>query len=155
MSGVHLASSDLEDFRLKLGYVYTLFTLTANTTQASISLKSKNPGVLGFLEVGLDDGVQSTVDSGNTFGTLDVDADPCVIGVIVKGGDAAELYEARTTKVSSAALTAGTPTFCGASSSGVTLLKNLAVTVSLAGIDADANTNVHKFSQEFWYRKVS
>jgi hypothetical protein len=148
-----LKSSDGESFALKLGYVYSLVTITGNTTDTSSSVSSKNPMVRVFLEEGIDAGTPASVDSGNGFGTLDDDADPAVIGVLVMCGDAAELYEARTTK-KSGDLTAATPTPCGASSTGVTASGNLAVTYSLAGVDIDLNTNVQVLGLEYFYRKA-
>lgn len=149
-----LASADGESFRLKLGYVFSLLTITGNTTDASSSATSKNPMVKIFLEEGSDSGDPDTVDAQASLGTLDDDADPAVIGLIVTCGDAAEFYASKTEKVSGD-LTAATPTKKGSSSTGVTAtLKNLAVSVSLAGVDIDLNTNVQVLTQEFWYRKV-
>jgi hypothetical protein len=152
MSVPHLASDEAESFRLSLGYVYSLLTITGNTTDASSAASSVNPAVRIFLEEGTDSGTPNSVDSGNGFGTLDDDADPAVIGLLAMVGDAAELYECRVTK-RSGDLTAATQTFCGASSTGVTASYNLAVTSSLAGVDIDANTNVQKLGCEFFYRR--
>jgi hypothetical protein len=149
-----LASSDGESFRLKLGRVYSMLTITGNTTDASSSAKSANPMVKIFLEEGSDSGDPDTVDSEASLGTLDDDADPAVIGLIVTCGDAAEFYECVVRKFSGD-LTAATVTKKGSSSTGVTTTaKNLAVSVSLAGVDIDANTNVQKLGCEFFYRKV-
>lgn len=149
----HLASVEAESYRLKLGWVYSLVTITGNTTDASSSVTSDNPCVRVFLEEGIDAGTPNSVDSGNGFGTLDDDADPAVIGILAMVADAEAFRESITRKISGD-LTGATPTKCGASSSGVTVLKNLAVTVSLAGVDIDANTNVQVLAQEFFYRKA-
>jgi hypothetical protein len=51
-------------------------------------------------------------------------------------------------------LTTATPTLCGTSASGVSALKNICYSQSMAGVDIDANTNVQRFTQEVFYRKA-
>jgi hypothetical protein len=149
----HLASSSAENFRLKLGRLWSLFTITGNTTDASSSAVTVNPSYKIFIEEGSDSGTASTVDSGANMTTLDDDADPAIVGFIGVVGDAAEFYTVVTNKISGD-LTAATFTKCGASSSGVTASSNLAYSQSMAGVDIDANTNVQVFTQECFYRKV-
>lgn len=141
-----------ESFRLKLGRVYSLLTITGNTTDASSAATSANPMVKIFLEEGSDSGDPATIDSGNGFGTLDDDADPAVIGLLCMAGDAVEHYETVVRKFSGD-LTAATITKCGASSTGITTNSNVSVTASLAGVDIDANTNVQVMGCEFFFRR--
>ncbi len=148
-----LLHSGGETFRLKLGRVYSVLTITGNTTDASSSASSANPMVKIFIEEGSDDGDPTVVDAGHTFTTLDDDADPAVIGLLCMCGDAVQFFESITRKISGD-LTAATPTKAGVTTSGVTLLKNLAVTVSLAGVDIDNDTHVQVLAQEFFYRRA-
>jgi hypothetical protein len=50
--------------------------------------------------------------------------------------------------------TAFTPTLCGTSTTGVSALKNICYSQSMAGVDIDADTHVQKFTQEVFYRKA-
>ncbi len=148
-----LKSAELENFALNLGRVYSLLTITGNTTDASSSATSSNPGVRIFIEEGTDSGTPNSVDSDNGFTTLDDDADPAVIGLLVMCADAAEFYECTVRKISGD-LTAATITKEGTGDDAVTTNSNLSVTASLAGVDIDANTNVQKLGCEFFYRRA-
>ena len=149
----YLASSDAESFSLKLGVLWSYFTITGNTTDALSAATTANPAFKIFIEEGVDSGAPDTVDAGNTLATLDDDANPAIVGFIGVVGDAAEMYCVETGILSGDG-TAFTPTKAGVSLSGVTLLKNLAYTQSMAGVDIDANTNVQTFTQKLFYRKV-
>ncbi len=153
MSVPYLASSDAEGFRLKLGRLFSYFTITGNTTDASSAATTANPAFKIFIEEGTDSGTAATVDSGANMTTLDDDADPAVVGFIGVVGDAAEVYSIVTEKISGD-LTDATFTLCGASSTGVSVSKNICYSQSMAGVDIDANTNVQKFNQHVYYRKV-
>lgn len=152
MATPFLAAADLESFRLGLGYIYSLLTITGNTTDASSSASSANPGVRIFIEEGTDSGTPNTVDSDNGFTTLDDDADPAVVGLLAMCADASEFYECVVRKFSGD-LTAATITKEATGDDAVTTSYNLSVTASLAGVDIDANTNVQKLGCEFFYRK--
>lgn len=147
-------SSDAEAFRLGLGRLWSYFTITGNTTDASSAATTANPAFKIFIEEGSDSGTAATVDSGANMTTLDDDADPAVVGFIGVVGDCLELYGLPVTVKMSGDLTAATPTLCGASSTGITASANIAYSQSMAGVDIDANTNVQKFSQEVFYRKA-
>ncbi len=152
MSTPFLKSADLESFRLKLGRVFSLFTITGNTTDALSTATSANPGVLLYIEEGTDSGDPTVADAGHTFTTLDDDASPAVVGVLVLCGDAAELYDAYVRKFSGD-LTAQACTKAGVTTTGVTLSYNLAMTFALTGVDIDNDTNVQKLGFEAFYRK--
>jgi hypothetical protein len=149
----HLSSSDAEMFRLGLGRVWSYFTITGNTTDASSAATTANPCFKIFLEEGTDSGTAATVDSGANMTTLDDDANPAVVGFIAVVGDAQELYGLPVTVILSGDGTAFTPTLCGASTSGVSASYNVCYSQSMAGVDIDANTNVQKFTQEVFYLK--
>lgn len=149
----HNKSDQAEAFRLGLGRVWSYFTITGNTTDANSAATSVNPAFRIFIEEGTDGGTPATVDSGANMTTLDDDADPAVVGFIATVGDAEELYTIVTQKISGD-LTAATFTLCGTSSSGISALKNICYSQSMAGVDIDANTNVQRFTQELFYRKA-
>lgn len=150
----HLKSSDLESFRLRLGHVFSLFTITGNTTDANSSATSANPGVLLYIEEGTDSGDPTVADSGNGFTTLDDDASPAVVGVLVMCGDADTFYDAYVRKFSGD-LTSQACTKAGASTTGVTASYNLSMTFALTGVDIDNDTNVQKLGFEAFYKKRS
>lgn len=144
-----LKNSRAENTRLKRRHVTSVVTLTASTTPANITATTDMPGALyAYVETS---GQPTPVDSGATFGTLDSNAAPSTVGILFTGGDAKAHVSARATVISSASMTAGTFTKVGASSSGVTLSKNNALVMSCAGLDLDANANVHQVLVELWY----
>jgi hypothetical protein len=152
----HLSSASAEQFRLQLGRLWSYFTLTnGNTVDASVVATSVNPAFKIFTEAGTDSGAPDTVDSGNGFTTLDTDADPAIVGFLGMVGDALEFYGPGPQFYEhSGDITAVTWTLEGTGTTGITASKNLAFTGSFAGVDLDAaNTNVHKFSLEVFYRK--
>lgn len=153
-----LASSDAESFSLKLGILWSKFVVTGNATDTAVTATTVNPAFKIFLEAKAtgDSGAEATVDSGATFGTLDVDADPAVIGFIGTVGDAAEVYTIEPHIIAVASgMTAAVHTLCGVSSSGVTLSKNIAFTESCTGMDlVDAAPESATFSLTVFYRKV-
>jgi hypothetical protein len=150
-----LASSDAENFRLKLGQLWSKFTFTGHASAASASARSVNPAFKVFTEDAIDDGAEASVDSGATFGTLDTAADPAVVGFIGLVGDAAEVYTIESHLVIAGSASAAPYTLCGVSSSGVTLSKNLALTASLTGLDmVDAGAEAQTLTLHAYYRKV-
>ena len=149
-----MASDKQESFRLGLGRVWSYFTITGNTTDASSAATTVNPAFKIFIEEGADSGTPATVDADANMTTLDDDADPAVVGFIACVYDCLELYCLPVTVKISGDLTTATPTLCGASSTGISASKNICYSQSMAGFDIDANTNVQKFTQELFYRKV-
>lgn len=151
----HNSSESAERFRLSLGRLWSYFTITGNTSDASSAATTCNPAFKIFIEEGSDSGSDSSFDSGATFSpSLDDDADPAIVGFLGMVGDALEVYCVQTQEVfANSDLTYGTAVLCGASSTGVTLSKNIAYTLSMAGVDIDADTHVQRFTQEVFYRK--
>ena len=150
----HNASEVAERFRLSLGRLWSYFTITGNTTDASSAATTANPAFKIFIEEGSDSGDPTTVDSAASLATLDDDSDPAIVGFIGVVGDALEVYGLPMLTKISGDLTAATPTLAGASSTGVSTNKNICFTESMAGVDIDANTNVQKFTIEVFYRKA-
>ena len=76
-------SEQLENYRLNLGYIHALLTFNANTTAASITVGSNNPGVKMFAETSGQPTV--TEDTQTTFGTLDSNADQIALQTEAQG----------------------------------------------------------------------
>lgn len=151
----HVNSTAAESFRLSLGYVWSYFTITGNTTDASSSATTKNPAFKIFIEEGSDSGDPAVIDSDNGFSTLDDDTAPNVVGFLVMVGDAEEFYgPGPELYVHSGDITAVAWTLEGTGDDGVTTSGNLSVTGAFTGLDIDANTNVQKFSLKAFYRKA-
>lgn len=146
-------SEQLEDYRLKLGWVYTLVTLNGHTTAANITATSSNPGVKVFVEAASVP--TPTEDTQTNFVSIDSNAAPAVVGILTLCYDAATFLNAQASVVSSASMTAGVVTKAGSSTSGVTsTLKNLAFTVSCTALDLDASIASHVFQLEQFYLRA-
>jgi hypothetical protein len=150
----------LENFRLKLGKIESLISITGSLTDNLAVAISSNPGVKCYLEEGTPNGTTAdTDDSQNSFGTLDDDAAPAVVGVLGFCGDAAEFYSGsmilNSVGLGGTVGTVSVATKKGSSSSGVTsTAKNIAVTFSLTGTDIDSAAATDTFWLTLNYRKI-
>jgi len=149
----------LEQARLKRQYITTLVTVAGSATLGSVLISTDlGSAVQPYWEAST--GVQPTVtaDLGANFTTLNSEAAPSSMGILVACGDARKLVAVRATVVSSATMTAGVATFAGASTSGVTAAlstavnggQNVAFSVSCTGLNFNlAATST--FLLEVWY----
>lgn len=136
-------------------------TLQTHTTDASIKIFANNTdGAYFFSE---EDGQTiTTYDAapGFTIADLDDDAAPSVFGAIIQVGDAApgvapgvEIVPSTIVAASTGLTALGTVTMKGASSSGVSLSKNLCFIFGLTGVDADAAISTGTFLLRVTYLK--
>lgn len=146
-SDVELADSSLEASRLRYREVNALATLYGNTTAASIAGGSDVTNIKVYVE---SSGQPTPVDSGANFGTLDSNAAPSVIGILVltgltvATGNALRVVnvEIPALSITSASMTAGVVSLKGASSTGVTASGNIAFTVSCTGLDLSVDAAI-------------
>lgn len=119
-------------------------TLVGSTTVANITAFSEaSDGVLVYAEA---TGQPTPADAGANFGTLDSNAAPSTVGVLVMDGYFERLDEAVVVNVSSAQMTAGVVTKAGASTTGITASGNIAVVVSCTTLDLDSAIANHSFT---------
>lgn len=148
---IYTKNEKLEMQRLKRQYAATLVTVTGSATLANILISTDlGTAIQPFFET--VSGVQPTpTDSGATFTTLDSEAVPGVMGILVNCGDAVRMVtKPRVTNITSATMTAGVVTLAGASTSGVTLLGNLAFTISCTTLNFNLAATT-TFLLEYWY----
>ncbi len=144
--------------------VWAKVAIIGNSTQASIKTYCENlSGGLVYVYHEDDALTHTAVDADVGFGTLDNDAAPAVIAMLLTVGNAAEVIEVSVPTSSivnvslTGAMTAGVPTLCGTSATGVTPSKNIAFTLSCTSldIDEDASTTVNcSFWVKVTYRKT-
>lgn len=147
-------NESLNQMQTKRRYGAFVGTLNGSATLASITTSTDVGAAGAKIYCETVSGVQPTIteDTGANFATLDSEAAPAIVGVLVRCADAkAMVAKPRITVVSSASMTAGVTTLAGASTSGVTASKNLAFTISCTGLDLDAGTATHTFLVEYWY----
>lgn len=133
--------------------------IRGNTNDTLIAPVTNAGGVVAYVEIG---GVQPSTsgtgllylqDADANFGALDSNADPSSIGLLVLCGDARTPVAVATgsapepvlevlRKPSAATLTI---TNRGGSTNGVTTSKNLAFTISCAGLDFDSGVTNYEF----------
>lgn len=153
LSTPFLKSEQLENYRLKLGYVHALLTFNSHTTPASITTSSNNAGVKMYAETSGQPTVSE--DTQTNFGTLDSNAAPTTVGILAMCKDAAEFFHAQGSVVGTSTMTAFTYTKAGSSTTGVTaLLSNLAIVGSLTTLDGDLQIAANVFQLELFYRKA-
>jgi len=148
---VEFGDASLEASRLRLRECNALVTFNANTTPANIVIYSDVTAIKMYAETS---GQPTPVDSGANFGTLDSNAAPTTVGLLVLTGQTVATGNALrvvdifvpTTGIQSAAMTAGVVTLAGASTTGVTASGNIAAVISCTGLDGDANTNTTTFN---------
>lgn len=145
-----LKSPDLESFDLRERVVTARITWTGNTTPASETIKSNNPGVIPYIANGTDPSA-TAADTGAGFGTLSNTAANSTCGILVMCGDASQYLYTIVNHITSASMTGATDAAKGASSTGVTASYNCAAVLTCTALDGDANTNVHVFDIEIHY----
>lgn len=157
---VFTKNEKLEQARIKRQYIATLITVTGSATLANIVIASDlGSAVQPYYE--LVSGVQPTtpLDTGSTFATLDSEAAPGIMGILVMVGDAKSVpFKPRVTNITSASMTAGVVTLAGASTSGVTAPlttaqfggRNLAFSISCTALNFNAAAT-SSFLLEAWY----
>lgn len=148
---VEFGDASLEASRLRIRECNALVTFKANITPASIVIYSDVTAIKMYAETS---GQPTPVDSGANFGTLDSNAAPTTVGLLVVTGPTVATGNALrvvdifvpTTGIQSAAMTAGVVTLVGASTTGVTASGNIAAVISCTGLDGDANTATTTFN---------
>lgn len=160
MAAPFLKSGYIETQNIQIKRIAVKCTLVGNTVKASIYGNTDTPDTRAYVEI---NGVQPSTggagalfleDAGATFGTLDSDAAPSTIGVLLKVGDAIEIVSVTvpTLTISSNAMTAGVVTLKGTSSTGVTASSNIAFVVSGTSLDLDADVSNHSFWVDVVYK---
>jgi len=160
MASPFLKSGPIETQNIQIRRIAVKVTLIGNTVKTSIYGNTDTPDTRAYVEI---NGVQPSTsgtgalfleDAGATFGTLDSDAAPSTIGILLKVGDAIELVKAEvpTLTISSNAMTAGVITKAGASTTGVTASNNIAFVVSGTNLDLDADVSNHIFWVDVTYK---
>jgi hypothetical protein len=135
--------ASLEQAANELVRLKARITLKGNTTAASIAAYSDRPdGVVPYVETSAQ---PTPEDSGHGFPTLDSNAAPSVMGVLVLDGSFKELVNVEVLNITSGSMTAGVVTKRGASSTGVTENGNLSFSISCTGLDLDAAVADHSF----------
>lgn len=147
MSNVVKYVSDplLESLRIAVRQVECVVTLNGNTTPASITTSTNMPtGVICYAETS---GQPTPVDAGANFGTLDSNAAPSTVGILVLTSTAIRIVDiyVPTLGITSAQMTAGVISLNGASTTGITASGNIAFVVSCTNLDLDSAIADHKF----------
>lgn len=151
----------LEQARLKRQYIATLITVAGSATLANVVISSDlGNAVQPYWEA--VSGVQplTPLDTGATFATLDSEAAPSSMGILIMCGDAKVCpFKPRVTNITSGTMTAGVVTLAGASTSGVTVPntivgglggRNLAFSISCTALNFQAAAT-STFLLEAWY----
>ena len=153
-SDVEIGDSSLEASRLRLREVNALVTFNSNTTPASITGYTDVSNIKIYYETS---GQPTPVDSGANFGTLDSNAAPTTLGLLVlTGGTVATGIAQRVVDIrvptstiisaSGTPMTAGVISLKGASSTGVTASGNIAAVISCTGLDGDSDISTTTFN---------
>lgn len=144
MNRAGFARSAVEQVALKNFELFIRVTLVGNTVVANLSaFTDAGDGALAYVEA---TGQPTPADTGATFGTLDSNAAPSTVGILVMDGFFERLDDASVVNISSAQMTAGVVTKVGASSTGITASGNIAVVVSCTTLDLDSATANHSFT---------
>lgn len=148
---VEFNDASLEAARLRLRTVCAQITLNSNTNVALITGYTDVTNVKIYYETN----VQPTpVDTGATFGTLDSNAAPSTVGLLiltgntVATGNAYRIVDVRVpvpTISTTAGMTAAVPSLAGLSTTGVTVSGNIAVVLSCTGLDLDSISGTNTF----------
>ncbi len=160
MSAPFLKSGPIETQNIQLKRIAVKCTLVGSTTAANIYGNTDTADTRAYVEIG---GVQPSTsgtgallleDSDANFGTLDSNAAPSTVGVLLKVGDALGIVSATvpTLTISSAQMTAGVVSLKGASTTGVTASNNIALLVSCTTLDLDSAIENHSFWVDVVYK---
>ena len=133
--------------------------IKGNTNDTLIKPKTNDRGIYAYVEIG---GVQPStsgtgslllLDADANFGTLNSNADPSTIGLLFLTGDAETpvatsvglIYEPVLEVLRKPSAATLTITNRGGSTNGVTTSRNLAFTISCAGLDFDSGVTDYEF----------
>lgn len=122
--------------------VYGRIVLVGDTTAANITAYPLyNSQMLPFVESNVQPTARAdAIDPDNNFPTLDSNAAPSTVGIILQVGDAEAVVDIQipTLSIASLSMTAGVPSLYGVSNTGITPAKNICFVVSCTGLDLDS-----------------
>lgn len=137
-------AAGLEGARLGIREIVAFIDLYGASEAGSVAAGTNVTGVIPYVATLSQ---PTPVDSGANFGTLDSTADPTTIGVLALTGFAKRIVDIYVPNqgITSASMTAGAITKCGASNTGITASGNIAFVVSCVGLDLDSAIVTHSF----------
>jgi hypothetical protein len=147
----------------KIAYDTITATVTLSNTAASdvnIKTASDVQGVQAYAEIGAvqpstsGTGLLLLTDSGANFPTLDSNADPTVWGVLVTCKDADTTFNPIIQVLRKPSAATDTISLRGTSTTGVTASKNIAFSISSAGIDLDSGASTYSWTFLITYKRI-
>jgi len=135
----------LESLKTGVRQVDCMITLNGNVVAANITTGTNMPGgVICYAETS---GQPTPDDPGANFGTLDSNAAPSTVGILIFTSTAKRIVDIQvpTLGIISSQMTAGVVTLAGNSNTGVTASGNIAFVVSCTTLQLDFASVTHTF----------
>lgn len=148
--------------RGKLLYDFIMVTATLSNTAASdVNIKTaSDDGSQAYAEIGAvqpstsGTGLLLLTDSGANFPAFDSNADPTVWGMLITCKDADPTFTPIIEVKKKPSAATDTITLRGTSSTGITASKNIAFSISSAGIDLDAGAATYTWTFLVYYKRI-